>query len=717
MASVQDLERVFPGSSEMAGRMRAFDWSGTGLGPPGAWPRPLQVAVGICLRSQFPMKVWWGPRLVMFYNDAYLPTLGKTKHPAALGHPAWEAWSEIWDLLGPVVERAMIQGEASWFEDVLLFVDRELPREEVYVTFSISPIPAQARTGGVGGVFCASVETTGKLVGARRLDTLRALGSKAVISQTVSETCRRCAAILGGNPHDVPWAALYTVDEGGVAALAATAGLGPAGWRPPDAVSAQGGGPDAWPPLLAVLRERRPLVVDDLGVGEADLPRGPWSDPVRRALVLPIQVDAASKPAGILVAGVSPRRPLDPAYRGFLEQAAGLIGKAMTDARALCQYQKLESLGLLAGGIAHDFNNLLGAMQGHVDLAMTEASLDRVRPHLATLNGLMAKGTGLLRQLLAYAGQGRPMARLLDLNQVVREMILLLGTAISKKARIDLGLASRLPALEADPAQLQQVIMNLIINASEAFGERTGVITLATRAELLDQSAIDLRYRGQPIRPGLHVGLEVSDNGAGIAPEVLGKIFDPFFTTKRTGRGLGLAVLCGIVREHRGCVQVASELGRGSTFEVLFPAVQGSPGPSTVPAPPLPCPGREGGEATVLVVDDDDEMRSVMAQAMGRAGLRTFQARDGEEALGLFQAHWDRIRLILMDLTMPNMDGAEACRELRRRGAGVPVVLCSGFSETEVLHRFEGLGLAGFLQKPFALGTLVALARKLASGG
>jgi signal transduction histidine kinase/CheY-like chemotaxis protein len=663
------------------------------------------------------MKVWWGPRLVMFYNDAYLPTLGKAKHPAALGHPAWEAWPEIWDVLGPVAERAMTQGEASWFEDVLLFVDRELPREEVYVTFSISPIPAQVETGGVGGVFCASVETTGKLVGARRLDTLRALGSKAAITQTVAETCRRCAEILGGNPLDVPWAALYAVEEGGSARLAAAAGLGPEGWRPPDTVSVRGDEPAAWPPLQAVLKERRAVVVDNLGVQETDLPRGPWSDPVRRALLLPIQSGEAAPLAGILVAGMSPRRPLDPAYGAFLERAADLIGNAMTDSRALFQNQKLESLGILAGGIAHDFNNLLGAMQGNVELAMTEASLERVRPHLDILDGLMAKGAGLLRQILAYAGQGQPRARPLDLNQVVREMIHLLGTAISKKVRISLDLAPGLPALNADPAQLQQVIMNLVINASEAMGERTGVITVATRAEQLDPSAIAHSYPGQPMGPGLHVGLEVSDNGSGIAPEVLGKIFAPFFTTKLTGRGLGLAALHGIVREHRGIVQVASELGRGSTFKVLFPAVQGEAVLPVAPAPPLPFPVRGSDGGTVLVVDDEEEMRSVMVKAMGRAGLRTLQARDGIEALNLFQEHRDLIRLILMDLTMPNMDGVEACRELRRKDAGVPVVLCSGFSETEALHRFDGLGLAGFLQKPFALGTLVELARKLAAQG
>ena len=261
---------------------------------------------------------------------------------------------------------------------------------------------------------------------------------------------------------------------------------------------------------------------------------------------------------------------------------------------------------------------------------------------------------------------------------------------------------------------MRQIIMNLVINASEAMGEQNGVITLSTRPEEVSQATIDAIGDGQPIRPGPHVGLEVSDNGSGMSPEVLKKIFDPFFTTKFTGRGLGLASIHGIVRGHQGCILVSSEPGRGSTFKLLFPAAQGQTGPSA-PDPPLPrhSAGGTSGKALVLVVDDEDEMRSVVAMALERAGLRTLQARDGREALALYQEHRDRIRLIIMDLTMPNMDGAEACRELHRGGASVPILLSSGFNETEALKRFDGLRLAGFLQKPFGLGALAERVQKL----
>jgi PAS domain S-box-containing protein len=393
--------------------------------------------------------------------------------------------------------------------------------------------------------------------------------------------------------------------------------------------------------------------------------------------------------------------------------AADITERKQAD-RALLQSQKLESLGVLAGGIAHDFNNLLGAMQGNVELARTETSLEQAQPYLETLSGLMAKASGLLRQMLAYSGRGKSSMRPLNLNQLVEEMTNLLGTSISKKARMRLNLHPQLPLMEADPDQLQQVVMNLVINASEAMGERNGDITISTCPEELTQTTIDTLYEGQPTRPGPQVSLEVSDNGSGMTPEVLKQIFDPFFTTKFTGRGLGLAAILGIVRGHQGCLRVSSEPGQGSTFKLLFPAAQGQAVPvaEDPPLPPHPA-GKDSDEGIVLVVDDEEEMRLLVAAGLGRVGFQTLQARDGMEALDLFQQHRDRISLVLMDLTMPNMNGEEACRELQRRGSTVPVLLTSGFNETDALQGFGNLGLAGFLQKPFGLGTLVEMVRKL----
>jgi CheY-like chemotaxis protein len=367
--------------------------------------------------------------------------------------------------------------------------------------------------------------------------------------------------------------------------------------------------------------------------------------------------------------------------------------------------------------VAHDFNNLLGAMQGNVELAMAVASLELAQPYLRTLKGLMAKASGLLTQMLVYAGQGKSSVHILNLNQLVEEMMHLLGTSISKKAKITLDLHPRLPPMAADPSQLQQVVMNLIINAAEALGEQNGTITLSTRPEMLSQAVIDSVYPEQPLQPGLHVALVVADPGVGMTPEVLKQIFDPFFTTKFAGRGLGLAAILGIVRGHHGGILVASEPGTGSTFKLLFPAAEGPALPVAVeaPLPEAPAGGKQE-EGPVLVVDDEDELRAVVMVALGRAGLPSLEARNGLEALQLVQQHQGRIRLILMDLAMPNMDGEEACRELRRRGAKMPTILTSGFNEAEAMRRFEGVDLAGFIQKPFGLGALVELVRKLLPG-
>jgi len=387
----------------------------------------------------------------------------------------------------------------------------------------------------------------------------------------------------------------------------------------------------------------------------------------------------------------------------------GYIGTDITERKhadlALLQSQKLESLGLMAGGIAHDFNNFLGAMRGYVELANTESSPEQAAPYLGALESLIDKASGLLRQMMAYAGQGKGTVQTLDLNELVGEIAHLLTTSISKKATKVMNLHPQPLLLAADPSQLQQVVMNLVINASEALEEQNGTITLDTGLENLTREAIDACHEGLALQPGPHVMLRVTDDGAGMRPEVLRRIFDPFFTTKFTGRGLGLAAISGIVRGHQGSLRVATEVGKGSSFTLLFPAAKGRAA-ATPPEPSL-LPGPDRGAGLVLVVDDEEPMRTVLAKGLNRAGFHTLQAANGLEALALFQQHRDLIRLVLLDLTMPIMDGEETCRELRRQGAGVPVILCSGFNEAEALDRFGDLGLAGFLQKPFGLGTLV----------
>jgi len=399
----------------------------------------------------------------------------------------------------------------------------------------------------------------------------------------------------------------------------------------------------------------------------------------------------------------------------------GLIDTDITERKktflALQDSQKLESLGVLAGGIAHDFNNLLAAMKGNLHVARNTDTWASAQPYFEALNELMDNAADLLKQVLTYAGKGQSVMRTLDLNRLVEDLVNLLRSSLSRRATLRMDLHPEALRMLGDPSQIQQVVMNLVINASEALADQDGTITIRTSREQLSQELIDGMYRGQELEPGDYVALEVADDGMGMAPEVLAKIFDPFFTTKLAGRGLGLASLRDIVRNHRGGIRVDSTRGLGSTFKLRFPEAPGEvPDGTLATFAPKPAPEPGPGPGSVLVVDDEERIRSIVTEVLGRAGFRTLLARDGREALETLQQHRGRIRLILMNLAMPNLDGAETCRELRRRGAEVPVLLISGFAASDILPNLQDLGLQGFLQKPFEMETLVRQVRQFVHG-
>ena len=323
---MRGLSAVFPGESEMARRMRALDWSATPLPDPESWPARLRAALGVCLTSRFPMHVWWGPGLTLFYNDAYIAFLGPDKHPAMLAQPARDAWAEIWDTLGPVVARVFTGHEASWSEDVPMFFSRALPQEEVFVSFSFSPIFGEG--GWTEGVFCASSETTHAIVGERRLQTLHRLEALSG-TRSVREVCADAGKALGHDPHDLPFAAIYLWDGAvGVARLSGSTCAAASRSHPP-AIVVAGDAEAAWP-LAEVLRTGRAV---DVLLADPGVVAGPWPEPVREAIVLPLRGVHDETPAGFLVAGVSTRRPLDDAYRRFVAIAAGQIAAALAGAR------------------------------------------------------------------------------------------------------------------------------------------------------------------------------------------------------------------------------------------------------------------------------------------------------------------------------------------------------------------------------------------------
>ncbi|NLF58140.1 MAG: PAS domain S-box protein [Candidatus Hydrogenedens sp.] len=375
--------------------------------------------------------------------------------------------------------------------------------------------------------------------------------------------------------------------------------------------------------------------------------------------------------------------------------------------RRLLHAQKLESLGVLAGGIAHDFNNLLMAVLGNVELSME--MLSPLSPALDGLREAMnaaRRAVDLTRQMLAYSGRGQFMLVHLDLNELVRENAHMLRAAISKNVTMNLQAGDALPPILADPGQLQQVVMNLITNASEAVGEKPGIVRLATGTMECDAAYL-AKSRLAPPEPGRYVWLEVADTGCGMERETVERLFDPFFTTKFTGRGLGMSAVQGIIKGHRGAIMVDSTPERGSTIRVLFPAAHVEPAPKPQKASGT---GREPAvfSGTVLVVDDEELVLKLGGSMLGRLGFSVLSATNGGEAVDIYREKGRDITAVLLDLTMPVMDGVATLRALREVNPEVRVILCSGFTKNEVTSRFPLEGLSGFLQKPYHLKALQA---------
>ena len=370
----------------------------------------------------------------------------------------------------------------------------------------------------------------------------------------------------------------------------------------------------------------------------------------------------------------------------------------------LQQTQKLESLGVLAGGIAHDFNNLLTSILGNASMAAAELPPGSpTQTCVEEITEASLRAADLCKQMLAYSGRGRFILQNLDLGQLVEGTARMLQISIGKKAALRFHLEEGLPPVEVDATQIRQVVMNLVINASEAIGDRSGIISVATGRARVDRADPDRNATEAGLPQGDYVFLEVADDGCGMSAETQARIFEPFFTTKFTGRGLGLAAVLGIVRGHRGSMEVDSEPGRGTTFRLIFPAARGTgetafEGPATAPG--------WWGKGTVLVADDEESLRNTVARMLRLHGLEPVLAADGREAVEKFRASPDRYSLVLLDLTMPQLDGAQTFTELRRLRSDQRVVLMSGFDAEEAMVRFTGKGLAGFLQKPFTVDAL-----------
>lgn len=370
----------------------------------------------------------------------------------------------------------------------------------------------------------------------------------------------------------------------------------------------------------------------------------------------------------------------------------------------LLQIQKLESLGVLAGGIAHDFNNLLTGIMGNAGLALTRLEPDSpAREPIQKAVRASERAADLTSQMLAYAGRANFEIHPIDISGHIRETISLLTSAISKKVSLRLELAERLPTVEVDAAQIQQLVMNLVINGAEACGDKPGTVFIRTGMMRVDETHTKQLLLGETLFPAAYVYLEVQDTGCGMSAETKARIFDPFFTTKFTGRGLGLSAVLGIVRAHRGSLKVQSTPGSGSSFMVLLPASAKS-----VEARSEEIAGDLSGEGLILVVDDEPAVLEVACQILREYGFDVVKAENGRRAVEVFWERSREIDLVLLDMTMPEMGGEEALRFMRTIRPDMVAILSSGYNEDETTHRFLDAGPSAFIQKPYSPQELAA---------
>ncbi len=385
--------------------------------------------------------------------------------------------------------------------------------------------------------------------------------------------------------------------------------------------------------------------------------------------------------------------------------------------RRINQSQKLESLGALAGGVAHDFNNILTIVLNNATLAKNFAHDPVLFDEcLGQIEHAAARAAHLCNQMLAYSGRGQFVIQPIRLADLVEDTMPLLRSGVSRKAVLEVEAQPAPAVAQADVTQIRQIILNLVINASDALGEQVGTIRILTGMMRADDAYLADTVLTPEVEPGDYVFLEVADSGCGMSPQTVAKIFEPFFTTKFAGRGLGLAAVLGIVRGHRGAIRVQSVVGKGTTIRLLLPAVMGVD-PKPLPGPRRGTPSARPASGRILVVDDEDFIRSVVCRALERAGYSTKAAASGQEAVEILARGPSEVAAVLLDLTMPRMDGQQTFIELRKLNPRVPVLLMSGFSESEATARFAGQGLAGFIQKPFEAGALLTQLQEVIGSG
>lgn len=738
------------GGGEMGALIRAHDWSVTPLGPIEGWSAALRMQVSFLLANRFPQLLWWGPTFCSIYNDAYAPILG-AKHPWALGRPVNECWSEIWDVLQPLVETPFLGGPPTWIEDLDLEIHRHGYLEEGHFTVAYSPVPDESAPRGIGGVVATVHEITSSVFGKRRMAALRDLGSRASEAKTAEQACDIAASTLAAYGRDLPFVLLYLLENDGArATLQGAAGVERGAAICPPSVALGADEPKGWP-LSAALLSGSMVVVERLGERFEELPGAASSDQPHTAVVLAIPSSKAHEPAALLVAGVSPRIQLDESYRGYFDLLRTQLATAIGNARAYEEERKrAEALAEMDrvktaffSNVSHEFRTPLTLMLGPIEDLLDQASelppaaLDQIE--VVHRNGLRL--LRLVNALLDFsrieAGRVRALYRPTDVSAFTAELA---GVFRSAVERAGMRLTVDCPPLGepvfVDRDMWEKVVLNLLSNAFK------------------------FTFEG-----GIHVALGkqdgaaelcVTDTGTGVPAEEMPRLFERFHRIENArgrtheGSGIGLALVQELVKLHGGSISAESALGRGTTFTIRVPL--GSAhlpadqiGAADVPATRagsspyveealrwLPDGESQRSEAAsdgvigptaaeryaargdagrtrpcVLVVDDNADMRQYAIRLLTQH-YRIVAAADGEAALAI--ARQELPDLVLSDVMMPRLDGFGLLQALRadERTRDIPVILLSARAGEE--SRVEGVasGADDYLTKPFSARELLA---------
>ena len=747
------IDALFAGGGEVGELMRGLDWASTPLGPPERWSQSLKTVIRILLTSRFAMWMGWGPELVFLYNDAYAQaTLGE-KHPWALGRPAREVWAEIWSDIEPRIQTVLDTGVATWDEALLLFLERSGYAEETYHTFSYSPLTDD--DGSVVGMFCVVMEETERVIGERRLSTLRELGSALATTSSEAEVFDGVMRALATDPYDLPFTLTYLFDGDGRARLACSTGIEPGHSVAPVVIDlADDRNPSPWPAARILEAcgdaDADSLLVTGIDVGRGVISGGTWDTPPDRAVVVPVPEQGQEQPAGFIVAALNPFRPYDGAYAGFIDLIAGQVAGSLANARAYAaetrRSAQLEELDraktTFFSNVSHELRTPLTLLLAPIEDTLRASLSDSARDGLELAHRNALRLLKLVNTLLDFsrieAGRVEAVYEPTDLAKYTAELASSFRSA-TERAGISLvvqqeGPDASSPRVYVDREMWEKIVLNLVSNAFKHTFE--GEIRVS----------VDMR--------GDFAELTVSDTGVGIAADELPHLFKRFHRVpnarSRTheGTGIGLALVQELVHLHGGEVRVSSRENHGTTFTVSVPlgaahlpadrigaerirastmlgagvfteqALRWLPDADAHDATVLgdDAPGYDGsgddgrGPATarILLADDNADMREYAGRLLRSRGWSVEAVPDGQAALEA--ARRSKPDLVLSDVMMPRLDGFGLLRELREDPStrSVPIILLSARAGEE--SRVEGLdaGADDYLVKPFSARELIA---------